>query len=96
LPYYYTIYQKKKSAKKIKCRAIHSEHERNEEFVKEFIGEVRFLPKEFVSPSTTMIYGNNIAIIIWRENPIGILINSAEVAETYRYYFQLLWKISKK
>ena len=95
LPYYYTQYQKKKINTSIKCRAIYSENERCEEFVKEFIGKVHFLPKEFVNPSTTIVYGKKVAIIIWKENPIGVLINSGEVAESYKYYFELLWANSK-
>jgi sugar-specific transcriptional regulator TrmB len=96
LPFYYGQYQKEKAKNKIKCRAIYSENERNEGFVKDFIGDVRFLSKEFVDPSTTFIYTDKIAIIIWKENPIGILIHSKEVAESYRYYFESLWNNAKK
>lgn len=96
LPHYYTQYQKKKTESGIKCRAIYSENERHEDFVKEFIGDVRFLPKEFVNPSTTIIYGKKTAIIIWKDRPIGIVINSSEVADSYRYYFETLWSNSNK
>lgn len=96
LPHYYSQYQKRKRENNIKCRAIHSENERHEEFVQEFIGDVRFLPKEFINSSTTRIYGNKIAIIIWKENPFGIIINSSEVAESYKYYFELLWASANK
>jgi sugar-specific transcriptional regulator TrmB len=95
LPYYYLQYQKKKEFNKIKCRAIYSENERQKDFVKEFIGEKKFLPKEFVNPASTTIYGNKVAIIAWKENPFGILINSKEVAESYRYYFESLWQNAK-
>lgn len=91
LPYYYSQYQKRKTENTIKCRAIYSENERQEEFVKEFIGEVRFLPKTFTNLSTTIVYGGKVAIIIWKENPFGIIINSKEVAESHKGYFELLW-----
>jgi len=94
LKFYYLQYQKKKVENGIKCRAIYSENERNEDFVQEFVGEVRFLPKEFVNPTTTIIYGDKVAIIIWKENPLGILIRSREVAKSYRYYFGSLWGVS--
>lgn len=96
LPYFYPIYQKKKSKYKIRCRSIHSENERNEPFVKEFIGDTRFLSKEFVNPATTIIYTDRVAIIIWKETPFGILISSKDVAESYRYYFESLWTIAVK
>jgi HTH-type transcriptional regulator, sugar sensing transcriptional regulator len=95
LPYYYPAFQKRKRDVEIKCKAIYSENERNEDSVKEFIGQARFLPKEFIHPSTTFIYGNKVAILIWKENPLGVLISSKEVAESYRYYFELLWSNSK-
>ena len=96
LAYYYSRYQELKVENKIHCRAIYSENERHEKFVKEFVGEVRFLPKAFINPLTTIIYEWKVAIIIWKENPFGIVINSKEVAESYKYYFELLWTNSSK
>lgn len=96
LPYYYLQYQKKKKESNIKCKAIHSKTERDERFVKEFIGEVRFLRDEFVGSSTTIIYGKKVAVIVWKENPTGILINSEEVARSYDHYFRILWASSRK
>ncbi|VVC00162.1 Sugar-specific transcriptional regulator TrmB [uncultured archaeon] len=96
LPYYYPIYQRKKAENKVQCRGIYSENERGKEYVKEFIGEARFLHKEFVNQlSTTMVYDPNVAIIIWKENPIGIVIKSPEVAESYKRYFEMLWANAK-
>lgn len=91
LPYYYLHYQKKKAENKIRCRAIYSDNERDKDFVKEYIGQKKFLPKGFINPASTMIYKNKVAIIIWKDNPIGVLINSKEVADSYRYYFESLW-----
>ncbi len=96
LPYYYPQYQKKKASIGIRCRAVYSESERNAEFVKEFIGKVRFLPKESINPATTFVYGDKVAVMIWKENPIGILMHSREVADSYRYYFGSLWGNAKK
>ncbi len=96
LNFYYPQYQKKKKGHGIKCRAIYSENEREEDFVREFVGDVRFLSKEFVNPTTTIVYGDKVTIIIWKENPLGILIRSREVAKSYKYYFESLWDISTK
>ena len=94
LPYYYPHFQNRKTENGINCRAIYSENERYLDSVKEFIGEVRFLPKEFIHPSTTFVFGDRVAVLIWKENPLGILISSKEVSESYRYYFELLWSNS--
>lgn len=94
LKHYYQQYQRKKAENRILCRAIYSENERSEDFVKEFKGDVRFLPHTFVNPATTIIYGNKVAIIIWKEPPLGILIKNEEIAESYTYYFESLWQHS--
>lgn len=56
----------------------------------------RFLPKEYFSPTATFVYGNNIAIILFTQPLTGIMIESRELANTYRKQFELLWKIAKR
>lgn len=48
-----------------------------------------------ISPSTTFIYSNKIAIIIWEPFPIAIKITEPQIAESYKNYFKILWQISK-
>jgi sugar-specific transcriptional regulator TrmB len=57
--------------------------------------EMRYLPETFPVPTSTNIYSNVVAIQIWSEDPIVILIESAEVAQSYKDYFETLWKIAK-
>ena len=57
----------------------------------------RFLPKDFEMPTSTEIYANKIIIMILvKENPFAILIESKEVADSFRKYFYALWKTAKK
>jgi len=57
----------------------------------------RFLSKDFEMPTSTEIYANKVIIfIITRENPMAIMIESKEVADSFRKYFEHLWEISKK
>jgi sugar-specific transcriptional regulator TrmB len=55
-----------------------------------------YLPKEYDSPAATTVYGNKVAFYIWSEPPVGIVIESERMAESYRNYFELLWKIAVK
>lgn len=59
--------------------------------------ELKFLPKTHQSPVTTYVYGNKTAIVMWIAigKPFAILIESKEVSESFRAYFNLLWKILK-
>lgn len=53
------------------------------------------LPKEFASPSTTLIYGNKVVIWVWSETPITLEIESEEVSRSYKNHFELMWKTVK-
>ncbi len=56
----------------------------------------RFLSKDFEMPTSTEIYANKVLIfIITKENPLAIMIESREVADSFRKYFWHLWKIAK-
>ena len=61
-------------------------------YPKKILTEVRQLPKKVSSPAATNIYGDKIALIVWSENPFVILIESREIAESYRKNFERLWE----
>lgn len=64
-----------------------------------FVGEseeYRLLEKEFISSTTTTIWGEKVAIFIWSEPFYAIVIENKEVAESNRNNFRFLWKRSKK
>lgn len=54
-----------------------------------------YLPNISESPAVTNIYGNKIAIIIWTDEPEGILIENAAAAKAYKSYFDAMWKNAK-
>ena len=91
----FIIFQKRKKELKINARVILSESSRKTEQVKIAYTKFKFIPDEFSSPTTTFVYGDKTAIIIWSETPTATLITSKEVAKSYSSYFELLWKIAK-
>ncbi|MBU1975517.1 MAG: hypothetical protein KKG59_03885 [Nanoarchaeota archaeon] len=58
--------------------------------------EYRHLPDIKESPAVTNIYGDKIAIIIWTDEPEGIIIENKAAAQAYRSYFDYMWKSAKK
>jgi len=59
--------------------------------------EVRFLPKKLKETSiTTNIYDNKIAIILWTDVPEAIIMENKGASDSYRDYFEILWKQAKK
>jgi len=58
--------------------------------------EIKFISKEFTPPATTFIYNSKVVVIIWEPTLSAILITSKQVSDSYRKYFDILWKIAKK
>ncbi|MDP2749530.1 MAG: helix-turn-helix domain-containing protein [Nanoarchaeota archaeon] len=56
--------------------------------------EFRYL--EIKSEVTTSIFGDYVSVHILTQKPFIILIKNKEIAEGYRNYFEVLWKIAKK
>lgn len=57
--------------------------------------EVKILPKTFKTPAGINIYGNKTAIILWVDNPLLIIIESSEIAQSFREYFKIIWTLAK-
>jgi hypothetical protein len=52
----------------------------------------KYIPREYSSPATTLIYGNKVAIMMWFSDPVvSIRITSREIADAYRNHFEFLW-----
>lgn len=54
----------------------------------------RFIPEEFFNPTQTAVYGKKVVIMIWEPLTI-IVIENSELADSYKKYFEMLWKIAK-
>ena len=51
-----------------------------------------FLKKLKGTVITTNIYGNKIAILIWTDVPEAVIIENKAATDSYRDYFEILWK----
>ena len=58
--------------------------------------EFRYISKDLLSPTTTLIYKNNVLITIWEKPTFNIIIASKKIADSYRAYFNYFWKMYKK
>lgn len=96
MPVYAEIYVARKDKKKLRARIL-----MNKKFKK--IGhkmskytEVKYVPKEVRSFSNINIYKNKVAILIWSEIPEAIIIDNKETTDSFRSYFEFMWKSAKK
>jgi len=55
----------------------------------------KLIPDAYESSAVTNIYGNKIAIVIWTDEPEGIVIENAAAAKAYKSYFDFMWKHTK-
>ncbi len=92
------IYHKKRIKKKIVMKHIYDEDatKRIKELNSMPYTYARYLPKLKNSPVSTNICGDEIVFILWSESPYLIKIKNKEIANSYKKYFELLWKMSKK
>lgn len=58
--------------------------------------EFRYLPREYLFLSSFIVYGDKVAIFVWEEPLIQILIKNKNIAQSYITQFNALWKIAKK
>ena len=101
LPYYMDNFYKRMYSKRIDLKSLFTNNEETLK-LKSKLGkykniEIRFLPKEIKNLMSVFIYSDRIAIILITSdieiNPIIILIKSKESADSYRDYFNWLWKL---
>lgn len=95
--YFWENYTLKRREKKIKVKMIfNNELKSFSRIIMDKLTEIRYLPKQFDNLTETTVYGNKVAITVWAEKPITTLIHDERIANAYRKYFELLWKIAKK
>jgi sugar-specific transcriptional regulator TrmB len=59
--------------------------------------QYRFLPKELEMPTSTEIFGDKVLIMILvQKSPLAILIENKDVADSFRKYFDVLWRTARK
>ncbi len=92
----FLMFQKRKKELKIKAKVILNKSAKKSESVQKAHSQFKFIPDEYTSPTTTFVYDDKVAVIIWSETPIATVITSKDVAKSYKSYFELLWKQAMK
>ena len=93
-PKYYDIWHNRLVLNKIKVKTLLSKKFKKTLEVPKPL-DYRFLPSEYVFPSTTLVYEEKVFMIMWTGQPIAILIRGKEIAASYRKFFEILWKSAK-
>jgi sugar-specific transcriptional regulator TrmB len=100
MPAFFKDWNKERQKKKIKIKILHKQSAKEKLMTKgDFMGrffETKFLPDEIESPAVINIYGDRVVNVLWKyNNPLCFLLINKDIADSYRTYFDYLWKISK-
>lgn len=97
---YYQDWNERRIKKGILSRTIFNDEARSHPYVQakqsHRLTEIRFMPEGIITHAWTEIYQETVVIALNHKTPLSIVIENKYVAESYLWYFTLLWKASKK
>jgi len=91
---YYINWLNKIKQKRNKLKIILSKKKLKEKFPENV--EIRYIQEDYILPSSTTIFEDKVLILIFAEQPVGILMRSKEISKAYLKYFELLWSLAVK
>lgn len=93
LKYFFPNFNKLRIKNKIRWKVLYDAEVKGKPITKLDLMETKFLPKEYSSPAVINIYSDRVVNVLWKEdNPICFMIINKEIADSYRKWFELLWK----
>jgi sugar-specific transcriptional regulator TrmB len=100
LSFYAEHWEKEREELKIDLRGILDSSEsglkRGKEISKRKYTKIRYVKEDYSSPSSTWIYGDRLAFVIWsKEHSFAIRMISKEIANNFKKHFEILWKNAK-
>jgi len=90
-----TIFLKRIEQLGIKERILVREDLRNISF-KSKNSTFKYIPKDYLSPVLTAVYGDKVVNLILSEPYYAILTTNKEMAQSFQTHFEILWKMAKK
>ena len=93
MPHFHEI----RLAKKIQMKHIynHNAQERIKFLNTMPFTEARYLPQQYYSSVSTNVCGDEVVLVLWLETPFVIQIKNQQIADSYKSYFEVLWKDAK-
>ncbi len=93
LSFYLKWYNQRRKERKIKLRIIANTFSRGK--MKAPLSEIRYISD--LGPAAINVYADKVAIILWSmEKPLAVVIKNRDVANSYRVFFEHIWKVARK
>ena len=95
LKYFFPNFDKLRVKNKIRWKILYDAEVKGKKITKLELMDTKFLPKEYSSPAVINIYGDRVVNVLWKgDNPTCFMIINKDIADSYRSWFDLLWKYS--
>lgn len=93
LKYFISNFEKERIRKKIRFIHLWDKEEMMQKAKKHPLVEGKVLPKGYDSNGVVNIFGNKVAIVLWREKyPTGFVIENKDIADAFKKWFDLIMK----
>ena len=98
LDMYFNYFHERRSQIRIPAKLLFNENNRQFGKLKKKYKPVqlRFMPKNLITPSWISTYKDIVLIGVAEETPMAFFIKNKAVAESYRQYFYFMWEQSKE
>ncbi len=91
---YFTHWHKRRVNKNIKLKIIYSKQAKKLKREKELtLTKIKYIEDTNITPSTTILYSDKVAIVLWSKTPMAFLIRSKTVHESHKHFFNMLWNM---
>lgn len=92
LPFYIPHWEKERLRRKMNWRILWDTEKVKDKVIKLPLVEGKVLPKGNETKSVVNIYGDKVAIFLWKEKyPSAFVINNKDVADSFRTWFNLIY-----
>lgn len=100
IKYFLPKYQTMRKEKKIPTRMLFDKTIKQSDQYKRLqklpLCKLKILDRFNTTKASQYIYGDNVAVVVWSEDPFAILIRHSEIAQSARERFEILWKAATK
>lgn len=95
---YFQEWHERRVKKGVYCKVLYNQDSKNWAKIRQKtpLTEIKFLPENVKTPALIDIGKDYVTTILFGERPLCIVIKNKKISESYRSYFDLLWKIAKE
>jgi len=101
IPGFIEDWHRRRIKKRITMNVIYNNTKESRSKIKEFRHTLKYanfklLPIDVPSPTATVFYADKVVLQSWTKDPFAVSIESKQMVENQKQYFQELWRIARK